>query len=43
MAAWLGYVAHRLLQIWKDFYLLHLLNLREAFAAWLGVVAHRMH
>ena len=28
-------------QIWKDFYLLNLLNLREVFAAWLGFVAHR--
>ena len=35
--------AHRLSQIWKDFYLLHLLNLRETLAAWLGVVAHRIH
>ena len=24
------------------FYLLHLLNLREALAAWLGFVAHRL-
>ena len=32
-AAWMGLVAHRFTQIWKFFYLLNLLNLRETLAA----------